>query len=255
MSRAKHLIQEIVAKKKVTLHKLQKLCGYLNFLCRAIVLGRAFTRRLYSYTSGNLKPHHHIKITGEMRSDLDLWMNFLNHPTAYCRPFLDFRSSQSAVEIDFYTDSSRNFSLGMGGICQEAWMIMPWGDDVEELEPSIEYLELFALAASVLNWVHKFHDRRICIFCDNMSVVYMVNDMSSSCKNCMVLIRMIMLECMKQNVRLFARHVRTELNSAADALSQLNLPKFRQVTAHKNMDKFPTLVPQSLLPISRIWIQ
>ena len=34
-------------KRKVTLLQIQQLCGFLNFLCRAIVPGRAFTRRLY----------------------------------------------------------------------------------------------------------------------------------------------------------------------------------------------------------------
>ena len=36
--------------KKVTLKELQQLCGFLNFLGKAIVPGRAFTRRLYYYT-------------------------------------------------------------------------------------------------------------------------------------------------------------------------------------------------------------
>ena len=34
-------------KKKITVHQLQKLCRFLNFLCRAIVPGRAFVRWLY----------------------------------------------------------------------------------------------------------------------------------------------------------------------------------------------------------------
>ena len=53
--------------KKVTIKELQKLCGFLNFLGRAIVPGQAFTRRLYTYTKSSiLKPHHHIRVNGEM---------------------------------------------------------------------------------------------------------------------------------------------------------------------------------------------
>ena len=229
--RAQELINESLSKRKITLHRLQRLCEYLNFLCCAIVPGRAFTSCLYSYTSGNLKPHHHIKITTEIKEDLSLWLKFLDHPTAYCHSFMDFRS-YSVDEIDFYTDASKNFELGMGGVCQQSWMWMIWGDDVAGLDPSIEYLELFALAAGVLAWISKFQNMRVCIFCDNMSVVHMVNNMSSKCKNCMVLIRLITLECMKQNVRLYAKHVRTHLNSAADALSRLEFAKFKRVPAH-----------------------
>ena len=76
--KARELVDELCQKKKITIHRLQKLCGFLNFICRAIVPGRAFTRRLYVHLVGNnLKPHHHIKITGEMKADLRVWSEFL----------------------------------------------------------------------------------------------------------------------------------------------------------------------------------
>ena len=62
--------------KKITIKELQKLCGFLNFLSRAIVLGRAFTRRLYAHGTTKqgtvLMPHHHIKVNQEMRLDLEM---------------------------------------------------------------------------------------------------------------------------------------------------------------------------------------
>ena len=116
-----------------------------------------------------------------MRSDLNLWVEFLNHPTVYCRKFIEFHG-QYASELDFYTDVSGNFDLGMGAVCQNSWMFV-----LKELEPSIEYLELFALTAALLTWFNRFQNRRIYVFCDNMSVVHMINNMSSSCKNCMIL--------------------------------------------------------------------
>ena len=69
--KAKILIQDILSKKKVTVHKLQSLCRFLNFLDRCVVPGRAFTRRLYApLTNPKLKPHHHLRITTEMRLDI-----------------------------------------------------------------------------------------------------------------------------------------------------------------------------------------
>ena len=41
-------IDQVLNFKKTTVHQMQKICGYLNFLGRSIVPGRAFTRRLYS---------------------------------------------------------------------------------------------------------------------------------------------------------------------------------------------------------------
>ena len=49
IEKAKGIIRKTLEKqnKKITLHELQKMCGFLNHLCRAIIPGRAFTRRLY----------------------------------------------------------------------------------------------------------------------------------------------------------------------------------------------------------------
>ena len=44
-------IDLVCGKKKITVKEMQKLCGSLNFLCHCIVLGRAFTHRLCSYTT------------------------------------------------------------------------------------------------------------------------------------------------------------------------------------------------------------
>ena len=109
VEKAVQLIQSVLDKKsrKITLNQLQKICGFLNFLGRCIIPGRAFTRRLYAYTANDkLKPHHHIRVNSEMRDDLSMWITFLQHPSVYCRPFLDFTNFLVADEVDLYTDAS-----------------------------------------------------------------------------------------------------------------------------------------------------
>ena len=111
--KVKELISEILGKnnKKVKVHKMQKICGFLNFLGKAIMPGRAFTRRLY-LTNDKLKQHHHVKITSEMRLDLEMWVVFLNHQSIYARPFMDFTKIWTAEEVKFYTDASKVFGTG-----------------------------------------------------------------------------------------------------------------------------------------------
>ena len=116
VSRARDLIRFFLNKRngKATVLQFQKLCGFLNFLCRCIVPGRIFTRRLYSATAGwtrQLKPRHHVKITGEHRMDLEIWMNFLSYPLVFSRSFMSFQVLPVDV-IDMYSDASRNFNLG-----------------------------------------------------------------------------------------------------------------------------------------------
>ena len=179
-----------------------------------MVPGRAFTARLYAMTAGigskgssGLLPHHHIKITQEMKMDMLTWLKFLDDPMSSCHPLMDFTKYWNAEDLFFYSDASKNFDLGFGGICQTSWMFTQWDSQFlskRTPEPSIQYLELFALTAAVLAWVGRFRNKRIVIFCDKMSVVQMINNSTSKCRNCMMLLRMVTLECMKQNVRLFA---------------------------------------------------
>ena len=119
------LIMNILAKKsnKVIVHESQKLCGFLNFLGRAIVPGRAFTRRLYAYARNpKLKSHHHVRLTGEMKSDLAMWLKFLRQPTVMSRPCIDLNEELEADVLDKYSDASRNPEFGFGATCYESWM-------------------------------------------------------------------------------------------------------------------------------------
>ena len=208
LEKAAELIDRIWTAKKVQVHEPQKLCGLLNFLCRAIVPGRAFTRRFYAYSStigSKLKQHHHVRVNREMRLNLQVWKVFLSKPTAFARPFIDYSNVLAAEEIDFYTDSSGNSKLGMGGICGNSWMYAQWDEKwTNENNPSIEYLELYAVTTAIISWIRRFTTQRVVIFCDNNSVVEMINSSSSRCKNCMMLIRLIVLECIISNVRVFA---------------------------------------------------
>ena len=176
IEKALDLIETMLGKKskKCTLLQLQKTCGFLNFISRCVLPGRAFTRQLYAYTSRKdngikqLKPHHHIHINAKMRHDLETWRLFLHHPSAFCRSFIDFDKTWNADDIDFYTDASGK--TGFGGICGTSWMFGFWSEKFLKYHPSIEYLELYALVAAVLAWIDRFYNQRVVIFCDNKSV-------------------------------------------------------------------------------------
>ena len=73
--------------KKVTKLQVQKLCGFLNFLTRAIVPGRAFVRRLYAMAPDHLKQHHHVRVKVENRMDLEIWRQFLDNQAIFLSPF------------------------------------------------------------------------------------------------------------------------------------------------------------------------
>ena len=125
ISKGVNMITYLLGKRSMTVLQLQQLCGYLNFLSRCIVPGRTFTRRLYSYIDPKLKSHHHIRISEEIKLDLNVWLQFLKMPEAFARPFIDF-TAISAVDLDFYTDAMKNVDLGFGGYFGSSYMFSKW---------------------------------------------------------------------------------------------------------------------------------
>ena len=217
--KALNLLNYAIENKKVKVKFIQKLTGTLNFLHRVIVPGHAFTRGMYSKLrltnkQGQiLKEHHHINLGATFIQDCQMWKIFLQHAqgSVLCRPFIDFlEDSHSAITLNFTSDASLNPNLGMGAVFDDQWLFAIWppGFIVNE-SPSIEYLELYALTAALIAWRHhsKLKNTRVTIWCDNKSVMYMVNKSSTSCEHCLNLIRIITMENIRFNRRLFVRHV------------------------------------------------
>ena len=153
-----------------------------------------------------------------------------------------------------YSDASGK--IGMGALCGTSWMYQTWSKTfLDKCKPSIEHLELFGVTAAVLTWIGRFKNSRVILFCDNKSVVDMINATTTSCKNCMVLIRMIVLKGLFENVRIFARHVKGTKNDLADSLSRNKLSYFHQLCEEqeRSMDTDPTNIPEALWPVEKLW--
>ena len=263
VDKAREMLAKVLSKRKCTirLKQLEQLCGFLNFLCKAVVPGRTFTRRLYALlrrSENKFKKHQHVTLKSDMKQDLRMWGEFLSNPVVYNRSFFDFQLEVSSVEVDFFTDATANPELGVGGICGEDWFVMQWDEQfVRTQKPSINYLELYGLTAGLLLWLVKFKNSSIIIFCDNTSVVHMVNNKTSSCKNCMVLLRIVVLQAMIHNVDVKAEYITSESNIFADSLSRLRYDLFRKYARahHRVFNKRPAEIPSRLTPMSDIWIK
>ena len=167
---------------------------------------------------------------------------------------MDFSVTLVADEIDMYSDASGKIELG--ALCGSSWMYQTWPREfLIERKPSIEYLELFAVTAVVLSWIDRFRNRRVILFCDNQSVVDMINAISTSCMKCMVLIRLIVLKGLVENVRIFAKHVKGSKNVLADALSRDQIDTFHLECRKRNkvMEAKPVPVPEVMWPMEKVW--
>ena len=69
----------------------------------------------------------------------------------------------------------------------------------------------------------------------------------------MVLIRIVTLESLKTNSRVYAKYVPTKLNGKADALSRMDFKRFKNL-AGDTMDMEKTEVPEVLWPMKKLWL-
>ena len=135
------------------------------------------------------------------------------------------------------------------------WSWGKWGSDFMKVnKPSIEHLELAALTYGVVMWTEKLKDSRFIVYCDNEAVVHVVNNFTSGCKNCMILLRILMLRSLEWNFRIFVKHLKTTKNGEADALSRQYFKRFRQLASVRTIDKEPTPPPSALWPLQKFWL-
>ena len=256
------MLQYVVQQRKVTIRQIQRLAGLLNFLNKAIVPGRTFTRSLYDKlrmkdSKGNLlKPHHHVYLTKRNVLDCQIWQLFLqgSPPERLCRPFVDLDLYSDSRTLDFYTDSTLNENLGIGGIYGTRWFSKAWPVGfVRTCEPCIGFVELYALVVGILTWGSELVDSRLVIYCDNEPVMNMVNSFTTKCNYCLKLLRVLVLDNLIHNRRVFVRHVRTESNTLADSLSRLDMRRFWKY-APENTLKKADLVPETIWPPNKFFM-
>ena len=80
----------------------------------------------------------------------------------------------------------------------------------------------------------------------------MINQNSSNCQFCMILIMMIVLKSMTENVRVFARYIPSKENYFSDLLSRDKLVEFKKSGAHM-FDCEPMEIPEALWPPNNIF--
>ena len=258
--RAENWLKLLSSKKKATIENLQSLAGLLNFLNKAIIPGRVFTRRMYAKFSQhkyqNLWKFHHVTLDREFKEDCLMWLEFLksDYRDIVSRPFLDFLGESVAVDIEFTSDTLANVKLGYGAVYRKSWLFGQWPQGfITEKKPSIEFLELYALCMGIFTWIDSFRNKSVVIYCDNTSVMNMVNYTTSGCKFCMILIRKLTLLCLIKNVKLFVRYIWSKDNSLSDSLSRLNFREFYRLTKDKGFDTYPTFLDIEIWPVDKLW--
>lgn len=240
VSHCKELTQIFKTRKKVTLKELQSLVGTLQFATSVVCPGRPFLRRLIDLTIGVQKPFFKIRLTNESRADLQTWYTFLTSFNGKSF-FLDEKWVYSD-SLHFFTDACT--TIGYGAIFGDQWFSGEWLPSVKQLGLPISVLEFYPIVVAVVTWGDLLQNKCVSFFTDNQALVPVINKQTAKNKMLMRLLRILVLFCLKHNILFKAFHVPGCQNDKADALSRLQVDKFK--TLHPTASIAPTVVPETM---------
>lgn len=228
-------------KKKATLRELQSLTGVLNFACSVVVPGRSFLRRLIDLTIGLKRPGHFVRVSKEVKADLLTWQSFFQEYNG--KSFFLNDKWENSVTLQLFTDAAG--AHGFGAVFGTHWCYGEWPK--EWLGKNIAILEFYPIILSLFLWGDHIRDRCITFFTDNEALVHVINKTTCRDTSLMIFVRKLVLVCLKHNVLFKAKHISGFKNTLADALSRLQIQRFKQL-APAYMDPMPTVIPSHLLP-------
>ena len=81
----------------------------------------------------------------------------------------------------------------------------------------------------------------------------MVNSTTSGCRNCMILLRILVLEGLLKNRKVEVIYVKLSENTRADALSRLDFDTFFSESP-ESAKRNPCPLPAMIWPPSKIWL-
>jgi hypothetical protein len=220
-------ISEFLRRKKVTLRKIQSLVGLLNFACSIVTPGRAFLLQLIDLTHGVRLSHHRIKLNGEAKEDLNIWLSFLS--TFNGRLFFLDDRWQNSSQLNLFTEFCHGF----------------WPNHWRHR--NIAILEIYPIVRSLYLWGHKMANHSILFFTDNEALVHVINKQSCKDKALMFFVRKLVLVCLNHNILFKAKHIPGTYNHQADLLSRFQVQTFKR-EAPASMNSCATDIPWHLLP-------
>ena len=196
--------------------------------------------RLTNLNIGIQNPFHHIRLNREVKSDLCIWLSFLDQ--YYGKSMLTNERFLSSKTLALYTDSAQ--SIGYGAIYSTKWLYGVFPSSWHSF--NITFLELYPIILAVNLWGSLWKNQCILFFTDNIALTFIINSQSSKDTDILKLVLCLVLVCLHNNILFQAKHIRGQKMVLADALSRQKLDKFKQLSRHSSPT--PTQVPSYLHP-------
>ena len=246
LTRIKDLLESFTNCRSARLVELQSLIGTLQFAFKVVVPGRTFLQRIINLTRGVPSRFHHVRLNKEFFKDIAMWKSFLSSWNG--RSFFLDSALTPTPDLELYTDAAS--TVGFGAFFRGKWFQGKWPPHLrinKDHGISIEWQELFPIVVACAIWYPHFSGKRLQFWCDNETVVPIINLGHSKAPRIMDLVRLLVLLSMKHNFFVRAQHVPGVSNAIADPLSRFQVQRFRELAPHA--DPHPCTIPPSLLTL------
>jgi len=226
------LVSHWLTKRSCTKRELLSLAGSLSFAAKVVPPGRTFCRRLFTSASQLNSMDTAGPVPTDVKLDIQWWSACLGKWNG--RNAVTPSDWTTAEDIGFFTDASGSHGYGM--VFGPHWCYGSWPDSLKH--ESIEWKELFAVVLACLTWSTSLTNRRVLLYCDNEAVCHVWRTGVSRNSKVMDLIRAGLLINARNNCIVLIRHIRGHSNDLADALSRLQVTRFKDL--HQQADSDPT---------------
>ena len=192
-------------------------------VCRSCLRsGWTFLGRLIHLSKKVRHLHHRVRISPAAKADIAWWQRCLSSHNGIAA-FPAAWVSENTHHI--YTDAS---DLAISGVWHNAWFLLSYSGKLCHLasEP-IHYREMYAVVKALATWGPTLRGNRATLHIDNQAVCFAINKGASRCPELMALVRSYALLITEYQLECRAEYIASDLNIAADALSRLDLERFR----------------------------
>jgi hypothetical protein len=206
-----------------------------------VIPGRAFLHRLIYLTHGVRLSHHLIKLNGEAKEDLNVWLSFLS--TFNGRSFFLETAGKIPPKLNLFMDVAGG--IGFGAIFGTEFCHGFWPNHWRHC--NIAILEFYPIVLGLYLWGHKMANHSILFFTDNEALVHVINKQSCKDKALMFFVRKLVLVCLNHNILFKAKHIPGTYNRLADLLSRFQVQTLKR-EAPASMNSCATDILRHMLP-------
>ena len=241
---------------KVTVKRIQKLAGKLNFICQALPAGRPFIQSLYKLTRSTKvgKPvmqHHHRRLSVEVVADLCMFRSFLMESALEKEKTVPFlrRLGIYSTDIQLFADAAGASQRAVACVFKTSWCQGFWSETTIfnfGFRPNIALLELLAIVMAVEVWAPELTGKTLILRSDNKAACDMINGSKAEIPACMQLIRHLAKTSLHFQLLIQSQHIEGLKNVQSDLLSRDRKEEFRRRFPEASV--LPTPLPSSLWP-------